>query len=214
MSFLLFACGHTIALFVRSFFSPDLGKNSGLAHLGSQCRARTEIKMESSKKRLKTGAEASASSAAAGAKAPAPVAQAPAPVAYPPGPLPIMELLTTSFSEAHRKDFLSRWAAETKAYVDDSLVKFLRARSSQVSFPVPSQVLLFPPLEIKTTASGAKLSSFREVMNHENLMLSFSQSSQYEAAVESWKNSGLPGEGFRKFSGMKNSCDRFGLTCL
>ena len=32
--------------------------------------------------------------------------------------------------------------------------------------------------------------------------------------VESWKNSGLPGEGFPKFSGMKIPCDRFGLTCL
>ena len=123
-------------------------------------------------------------SAAAGAQAPKPIAgaEAPAPIAATPGPMPMVELLTTGFSKAHGKDYLSLWAGETKAYVDDKLVKFLKARSSQVSFPVPSQVLLFPALEIKTAASGAKLTSFREVMNHENLMLSFSQSSQYEGA--------------------------------
>ena len=117
----------------------------------------------------------SANDAAAGA-------QTPAPIAAPPGPLPIAELLTTGFSNAHRKNVLVIWAGQTKAYVDDKLVKFLKERSSKVSFTVPSQVLLIPPLEIKAAASGANLTSFREVMNHENLMLSFSQSSQYEAA--------------------------------
>ena len=125
-------------------------------------------------KALKTLAAASVapSSAAAGATAPAPIA----------GPLPIAELFTTGFTEAHRTGFVSHWAAKTKGYVDVELVKFLKERPDKVSFPVPSHVLLLPALEIKAAASGAQLTSFREVLNHENLMLSFSQSSQYEGA--------------------------------
>ena len=143
---------------------------------------------EPPKKAAKTGAAASAS-AAAGAPAPAQGQAASATAAPPPsaaagapGPLPIAELLTTALTQAGRQDCVLTWAAKTKAYVDVNLVTFLKERSSKVSFPVPSDVLCFPPLEIKTAASGAKLTSFREVMNHENLMVSFSQSSQYEAA--------------------------------
>ena len=66
--------------------------------------------------------------------------------------------------------------------MDTELVMFLKARSSKVSFAVPCHVLLFTALEIKTAASGAKLTAFREVMNYENLMFAFSQSSQYESA--------------------------------
>ena len=75
-----------------------------------------------------------------------------------------------------------RWAAQVKNYVDLELPKFLMERQSKVSLPVPSNVLLMPALEIKNAASGAKLSSFREVLNYESLHLSFCQSSQYESA--------------------------------
>ena len=102
-------------------------------------------------------------SAAAGASNPAPIAAGP-------GPMPLSELLTTGFTEAHRKEYLLSWANQIKNYVDGNLVKFLAARSSKVSFPVASQVLLFSALEIKTAASGAQLTSFREVMHHENLI--------------------------------------------
>ena len=84
----------------------------------------------------------------------------PAPIAVAPGPMPLSELLTTGFTEAHRKDYLLSWANQIKNYVDGNLVKFLTARSSKVSFPVASQVLLFSALEIKTAASGAQLTHF------------------------------------------------------
>ena len=73
-----------------------------------------------------------------------------------------------------------------KAYVDQALIKFLTERQLKVAFPVPSTALLIPPLEIKSAASGAHLSAFREVMNFDNLTLSFSLSAQYEAAGTVW----------------------------
>ena len=116
-------------------------------------------------KRAKTGPAAAASGADAGAAQGDPGQIA----ATTSAPQLITELLTTSLALAHGKDYVSRWAAQTKAHVDQTLVRFLRERSSKVSFPVQEDVLLFPAWEIQAAASGAKLTSFREVMNHENL---------------------------------------------
>ena len=65
-------------------------------------------------------------------------------------------------------------------------VEFLRRRQAQVSFQIPSTVLDIEPLAINAAASGASLSAFREVMNLSILLLSFSKSSQYEAAGTVW----------------------------
>ena len=94
----------------------------------------------------------------------------------------VSELSKTGFSQLHDKAAFLQWAADTKAYVDVQLLKFLKERKSQFSFPVPDNLLLLAALEIKAAASGAKLTSFREVMNFDNLMFSFSQSSVYEGA--------------------------------
>ena len=129
-------------------------------------------------KRAKTGPAAAASGADAGAAQGDPGQIA----ATTSAPQLITELLTTSLALAHGKDYVSHWAAQTKAHVDQALVRFLRERSSKVSFPVQEDVLLFPAWEIQAAASGAKLTSFREVMHHENLTASFAQSAMYEAA--------------------------------
>ena len=97
-------------------------------------------------------------------------------------PTPMSQMLETGFNELLSKGGLSEWARETKTYADRTLLKFLKDNAAKVSFPVPSEVLLIAPLEIKAAASGANLTSFCEVMNYENLVWSFSQSSQYEAA--------------------------------
>ena len=109
-------------------------------------------------------------------------AAAQAPIAATPGPMLVSELLKTGFSQLHDKAAFLQWAADTKAYVDVELLKFLQERKSQMSFPVPSNLLLLAALEITAAASCGNLTSFREVMNFENLMLSFSQSSVYEGA--------------------------------
>ena len=64
--------------------------------------------------------------------------------------------------------------------------QFLSYRTEKVSFAVPADAMLIPPLAINDAAPGAKLSAFREVMNYESLMLSFSVNSQYEAAGTVW----------------------------
>ena len=97
-------------------------------------------------------------------------------------PPPLADLLATGFVDASEKKFLSKWAVQVKTYVHVNLVTFLTEHKEKLSWTVPSEVLLFTALEIKTAASGAQLTSFREVMNHENLELSFRQSSMYEAA--------------------------------
>ena len=81
---------------------------------------------------------------------------------------------------------LDAWANKTKAYVDTELLKFLRERQSKVAFQIPSDVMLIPALEITSAASDAQLSSFREVMNYDNLMRAFSHSGQYDVAGTIW----------------------------
>ena len=46
--------------------------------------------------------------------------------------------------------------------------------------------MLIAPLAISDAVSGASLTAFREVMNFNNMMTSFSKTSQYEAAGTVW----------------------------
>ena len=85
-----------------------------------------------------------------------------------------------------QNQYLAAWAAKTKVYGDTALIDFLKERSNKVSFPVPSDVMLIPPLAINVAASGAQLTSFREVMNFDNMMLAFAKTSEYEAAGTVW----------------------------
>eukprot|EP00959_Pyramimonas_sp_CCMP1952_P324142 6784040-Pyramimonas_sp.AAC.1 len=59
-------------------------------------------------------------------------------------------------------EHLRSWAKEAKEYVDKALLK------------------------ISDAASGANLAAFREVMNNDNLQMSFSKTGQYEAAGAVW----------------------------
>ena len=124
-------------------------------------------------KKAKTKEAEAPKTSAAGAQAP------------PPQPLSITALLEMDSLQDHDA-YMAKWAAEMKAYVDHTLLKFLTEHQQKVAFTVPSSLLLIPPLEITSAASGAHLSAFREVMNYENLLRSFSQSGQYEAAGTIW----------------------------
>ncbi|CAK0878358.1 unnamed protein product [Prorocentrum cordatum] len=89
---------------------------------------------------------------------------------------------------------LINWAKGTKEYVDHALLKFLSEKQALVSFKVPASAMLIPPLQISAAASGAHLTSFREVMQHDNLQLSFSKTGQYEAAGAVWMLDPLPAD--------------------
>ncbi|CAK0870842.1 unnamed protein product [Prorocentrum cordatum] len=56
----------------------------------------------------------------------------------------------------------------------------------EVSFAVPAKCSLIPPLAIADAAAGANLSSFREVMDNDNLVASFSRTKECEAAGAAW----------------------------
>ena len=102
-------------------------------------------------------------------------------VPSPPPPLSFTALL--EMESLHDQDaYLAKWATETKAYADMLLLNFLKEHEQKVSFTIPSSLLLLAPLEINSAASGAQLSAFREFMNYDNLVKSFAQSAQYEAA--------------------------------
>jgi hypothetical protein len=58
--------------------------------------------------------------------------------------------------------YMEMWVAETKAYVDQTLLKFLIGCKEKVAFTVPSSLLLIPPLKITSVASGAQLSAFEK----------------------------------------------------
>ena len=66
----------------------------------------------------KVAAATGATLASAGA---APGAQAPAPIA---------ELLSEGFIKFHEKDYIANWAGQTKRYVDDHLIRFLKERTA------------------------------------------------------------------------------------
>ena len=81
---------------------------------------------------------------------------------------------------------VTTWAAEIKGSVDQALLQFLFSRKSDLSFALPASLQLLAPLAIRTAASGAALSAFREVMNYDNLVASFQATGQYEAAGTVW----------------------------
>ncbi|CAK0819347.1 unnamed protein product [Prorocentrum cordatum] len=109
----------------------------------------------------------------------------PAPLPSPPGPLAVTGLPEMESLKA-QTDHLRSWAKGAKDYVDKALLKFLTDRHTQVSFKIPGSVMLIPPLQISAAASGTNLSAFREVMNYDNLQMSFSKTGQYEAAGTVW----------------------------
>ena len=94
----------------------------------------------------------------------------------------------------HQEAYLKNWATTTKAYVDKKLVHFVKERPGCVPFDVPNDLMLISPLAI-SSASGEQLSAFREVMNYENLCMSFSKTGQYEAAGTVWMLDPAPQSG-------------------
>ena len=87
---------------------------------------------------------------------------------------------------AAQRGQLQDWVRQMKNYVDIALHDFLEKRKSELSFELPAKCALIPPLAITQAASGANLSAFREVMDFDNLLASFSRTSQYEAAGTVW----------------------------
>ena len=73
-----------------------------------------------------------------------------------------------------------------KNYVDHALHGFLDQRKLELSFALPKKCSMIPPLAITQAASGANLTAFREVMDYDNLVASFSRTKQYEAAGTVW----------------------------
>ena len=84
--------------------------------------------------------------------------------------------------------YIATWAVNTKFFVDTTLLAFLRERERThklcLGFTLPADVMLIPPLAI--TATGAALTSFREVLHYQNMMVAFSKTAQYEAAGTVW----------------------------
>ncbi|CAK0907025.1 unnamed protein product, partial [Prorocentrum cordatum] len=94
----------------------------------------------------------------------------------------LLETDHASMQQGHFKE----WVRQVKHHVDHSLLSFLGQRKREVSFAVPAKCSLIPPLAITDAASGADLSSFREVMDYDNLVASFSRTKEYEAAGAVW----------------------------
>jgi len=106
-------------------------------------------------------------------------------VPSPPVPLSVADLLEMDSLQT-QTGHLAKWAQEAKEYVDNALLKFLTDRHTEFCFQVPASVMLIPPMKMSAAASGAHLTSFREVMNYDSLQLSFSKKGQYEAAGTVW----------------------------
>ena len=100
-------------------------------------------------------------------------------------PLIISKLLGLQAGQVDQA-YLSQWMKETKAYVDEQLLVFLAKHSGKVGFRVPNSLLMISPLAIAQAGQTGALSAFREVMNHNNLMTSFSKNGMYEAAGTAW----------------------------
>ena len=83
---------------------------------------------------------------------------------------------------------IKAWAVDLSVYVHKALLRFLRENPElSPRGVVPNSPLLIPPLRITgTPATGGQqahtATSFREVMNFENLRNSIASTSQYEAA--------------------------------
>ena len=122
-------------------------------------------------------APAQKKSAASGASPPS--------VAPPVSPLSLTDLLERE-SSTESGEF-KQWVHGLKTHVDQALIRFLRENQSKVPFAVPETCSLIPPLAItQASSSGSALSAFREVMNFDNMVTSFSRAAQYEAAGTVW----------------------------
>ena len=104
-----------------------------------------------------------------------------APPRAPVAPLSITHLLETE-NASQQQSQPTEWVRQVKSHVDQSLHGFLEQRKLELSFALPPKCSMIPPLAITQAASGANLTAFREVMNYDNLVASFSRTKQYEAA--------------------------------
>ena len=126
-----------------------------------------------------------ASQAQPPAKKAASPAAAPAAASGAPPPLCITQLLETE-NASRQQGQLTEWVRQVKNYVDHGLHGFLEERKLELSFALPRKCSMIPPLAITQAASGANLTAFREVMDYDNLVASFSRTKQYEAAGTVW----------------------------
>ena len=85
-----------------------------------------------------------------------------------------------------QSQYLRKWAAVTKSFVDSTLLAFLRKRSQKVGFTVPADVMLLAPLAISDASGCAQLNGFRDVLQYNNMMLALAKTGQYEAAGTVW----------------------------
>ena len=84
--------------------------------------------------------------------------------------------------------YVQKWAVAIKRYVDKTLPEFLNRHKEELQLEslVPTDVSMIQPLKIAPKTDIAALSSFREAMNYDNMIASFSRTSQYEAAGTIW----------------------------
>ena len=95
----------------------------------------------------------------------------------------LMEMETIE-SQSH---FIRGWSRAVKKVVDAAVLTYMKEHRDSFTFPAPADVMSIPPLAISDAASGAaNLTSFREVMNYDNLISSFQRTGQYEAAGTLW----------------------------
>ena len=130
-------------------------------------------------------AASSAAAPAAASGAPAPAAASSASPLAPVAPLCITQLLETE-NASRQQGQLTEWVRQVKNYVDHGLHGFLDQRKLELSFALPRKCSMIPPLAITQAASGANLTAFREVMDYDHLVASFSRTKQYEAAGTVW----------------------------
>ena len=119
-------------------------------------------------------AKAPSAPAAASGALPTPAASAPA---------PLTQVIDSENPEAVHYEL---WTRQLKTYVDYALLRFLAKHKRELSFDLPTNCSMIPPMATTQAASGANLSAFREVMDFDNLLASFSRTSQYEAAGTVW----------------------------
>ena len=119
-------------------------------------------------------AKAPSAPAAASGALPTPAASAPA---------PLTQVIDSENPEAVHYEL---WTRQLKTYVDYALLRFLAKHKRELSFDLPTNCSMIPPMATTQAASGANLSAFREVMDYDSLVASFSRTRQYEAAGTVW----------------------------
>ena len=85
-----------------------------------------------------------------------------------------------------QNNYIVTWSNAVKSRVDRALLEFLKRHKSSFHFDPPADVMSIPALAISDAAAGATLTSFREIMNYDNLQSSFRRTGQYEAAGTVW----------------------------